>query len=184
MTESPPDDVEPRQVLATGFATYGIMAIAALGWLAGRDRTAELHTQSFGVHGPWLGAVVGLATGLLMAVVMAWLSPRLRVLRDIDAMVARTFVGIGETAALLFVIAGALAEELLFRLAAQDALGLFGTVALYSLLYSSVGGWRWLLIMVPHALLLGLLVQCGFGLFASTTANAIMNHLNLRRLRC
>ena len=34
-----------------------------------------------------------------------------------------------------------------------------------------------------HALVLGLLVQLGFGLLGSTTAHAVLNHLCLRRLQ-
>ena len=75
-------------------------------------------------------------------------------------------------------------EELFFRLAVQDAFGLPGSVAAYVLVNSSVGGVRWLPYLLVHAAVLGLLVQQGFGLLGSTVANAIMNHLNLWRLRC
>ena len=184
VNEIPPDEVGPGQMMATGMATYAFMVAAAVGWLGYRERLDQLPEQALGCHGPWLAAGVGLGAGLLMFAGLAWLSKRLQVLRELDAMVAKTFRASSEATTLAFVLCGAIAEELLFRLAAQDALGLFGSVALYSLLYSSFGGWRWLLFMAPHALLLGLLMHFGFGLLASTTANAIMNHLNLRRLRC
>lgn len=184
MTDLDDDDPEPRQVIGIGLATYAVMVAVALGWLSCRERLAELHTQAVGTHGPWLAAGAGVVTGVLMATALAWLSPRSQMLREYDAVVARTFAGTGEAVTMLVVLGGAIAEELLCRLAAQDAIGLPATVALNSLLYSCIGGWRWLLIMAPHALLLGLLVHFGLGLLASTTANAIMNHLNLRRLRC
>lgn len=184
MSDAPPGEPEPRQLLVAGCATYAVMAIGALAWLGWRGRLDQLAEQSFGRHGPWSAAAAGLAAGLLMAFGIAWLSPRWGVLRDLDAMVGRTFAGIGEAATLALVLWGALAEELLFRLAAQDALGLYGAVALHTFLYSSAAGWRLLFAVLPHALLLGVLVDSGFGLLASTAANAIMNHLNLRRLRC
>jgi hypothetical protein len=43
-------------------------------------------------------------------------------------------------------------------------------------------GLRWLPMAVLHATALGLLVWLGFGLLASTTANAVMNYLCLRRM--
>jgi membrane protease YdiL (CAAX protease family) len=180
----PPDQPLPQQVLTAGLTIYVGMAAVALGWLMARDRLDQLPLQAFGRHGPWVAAGVGLAAGLLLASGLAWSSSRLPALRELDAVMVRTFHASGDATTLVFVLAGAIAEELLFRLAMQDALGLFGAVALYSVMYSCIGGWRLLLFTVPHALLLGMLMHFGFGLLGSTTANAIMNHLNLRRLRC
>lgn len=185
VTQAPDDGpIEPRQVLGSGFVVYGVMMAGALLWLAVRDRDDAFAELAIGARGPWLGAAAGLGTGIALAFGLRWLRRVSPELRRLDAMVARAFTGVGEGTALLFVTSGALAEEMLFRLAVQDAFGLPGSVALHVLLYSSAGGWRWLLFLLPQALALGLLVQTGFGLLASTSANAIMNHLNLKRLRC
>jgi hypothetical protein len=79
---------------------------------------------------------------------------------------------------------GAIAEELFFRLAVQDAFGLAGSVAIATAVNSCVGGWRWMPLALVHALALGAIVHFGLGLLGSTTANAVSNYLNLRRIQC
>lgn len=182
--EEPDPPIEPRQVLASGFVVYGVMLLVAFAWLAYRDRSEAWTQLAIGERGPWLGALAGLVVGCALAIGMRQAVRRSSELQRLERLLVRSFDGVGDTAILCFVLSGALAEESLFRLAVQDAFGLPGSVAVHVLSYSCAGGWRWLPFLVPQALLLGLLVQEGFGLFAATAANAIMNHLNLKRLRC
>lgn len=182
--EPPGDEPDPRFLLVAGYVLHGALAAAALLWLWLRDRSDALATAAIGERGPWLGAAAGLAVGWLGARLCARVHPRLPRVQQLEATMRRSFRGTGDTAALLFVTAGAVAEELFFRLAVQDRFGLVGSVAASVAVNSSVAGLRWLPFAVVQALVLGLLVQHGFGLLGSTTATAVMNHLNLRRIQC
>ena len=98
-------------------------------------------------------------------------------------MVQDFFAGLGDRAAVAVVLLAAVAEELFFRLAVQDTFGLLGSVAASVLANASVGRWSWLVVALLHALLLGLLVELGFGLLASSTAHAVLNYLTWSGVR-
>ncbi len=184
VTETPADEPEPRLLIATGIVLYGVLAGVALAWLWLRDRTGALPEFAVGTRGPWAASAVGLAAGWLGARAMAWLGPRSPRMRELEATVARAFGRTSDAAAIAFVLAAAVGEELFFRLAVLDALGWPGSVAVATAVNSSVAGWRWLPVAFVHALALALLVQHGFGLLAATTASAVTNYLNLRRIQC
>jgi hypothetical protein len=180
-----PDDIQqPRAVLGAGALLYAVMAALALGWLWLRDRMDVLPAQAIGRHGPWLAAGLGLLIGWCGAMAFAVLVRRVQQFRAYAALTRRVFTDVGEISSMTFVLLGAVAEELLFRLAVQDAIGLVGAVAVYVLLHMGIGG-PWVIpVSLLHGLALGLLVHQGFGLLSSTTANAIMNYLSLRRIQC
>lgn len=170
---------EPAFVLLAGTVIYGLMGAAALGWLWLRDRGHMLFVQAIGEHGPLMASGVG----LLVGVVAASLMRRFASFGELVTAVERVIAGAGPSVGIAFSLIAALAEELFFRLAVQDALGLVGSVAAYVLLNSTVGGLRWLVFATLHALVLGSIVHFGFGLLGSTTAHAILNHLTLRRIQ-
>lgn len=175
---------EGPSLLAAGMVVYVAMGALALFWLWLRDRAQALPEYAVGTQGPVLGSGVGLVVGLLAARLFAYVNPRIPRMRALEATARRSFANASDTAAITFVVLASVSEELFFRLAVQDALGLVGSVAVASGLNSSLAGWRWLPFAILHALVLALLVQQGFGLLGSTTASAIMNHLNLRRIQC
>ena len=174
----------PGQLLASGVVFYVLLAAAGLAWMSLRDRLDVLPDLAVGAHGPWLASSVGLGLGVLLALFCGQLAQHSREMRAADELMRRTFDGMGQSAVLTLVLLGAVAEELFLRLAVQDAFGLVGSVAAFALVSMALGRPRLLLLAVVHATMLGAVVQLGFGLLASTTANAIMNHLNLRRLSC
>ncbi len=184
VTDSPEGELEPRAVLGVGVVLYCVLAVTALLWLWARDRLEALPLAAIGRHGPWLAAAVGLAVGWLGALVVAFMTTHMQKLREHETMTRRVFGCMGEVSAVAFVLVAAVAEELFFRLAVQDSFGLAGSVAVYVVLNISIGGLWWLPITLLHALALGLIVQQGFGLLGSATANAILNHLSLRRMQC
>lgn len=179
----PDEEPEPGLVLAAGVVIYGAMATAALAWLWMRDRMEVLPVQAVGEHGHWAASAVGLGVGLLGAWILNGATRRFSGLREVASQAQRLFARAGEGVGITFVLVSAIAEELFFRLAVQDAFGLLGSVAIYVLLNSSVGGLRWLVFTFAHALVLGLIVHFGFGLLGSTTAHAILNYLSLRRIQ-
>lgn len=174
----------PRTSLAFGSVLYVVMLGLAFVWLWIRDREAEFGRLAIGEHGPWIASGVGLATGWLGAMALRWFGPFSKSLHEVERLTAELFRRVRDTEAVLFLLVAALAEEVFFRLAVQDAFGLVGSVAAYVLLNSSVGGLGVVPFTALHALAMGLLVQQGFGLLASTTAHAIMNYLSLRRILC
>ncbi|MEO6595286.1 MAG: CPBP family glutamic-type intramembrane protease [Planctomycetota bacterium] len=179
--ESP--EPEPGLTFAAGSLLYGMVVAFALGWLWWRDRLGALPAAALGQHGPWAASGIGLAVGCLGAWLLGFLARRLTSLKY-EALARQVFGRMGEVPTLAFVLVGAVAEELFFRLAVQDALGLLGSVALCVLLHSSIAG-LWLIpFALLHALALGLIVQQGFGLLGSTTAHSILNYLSLRRMLC
>lgn len=173
---------DPAIVLATGTLVYGAMGAAALLWLSARDRLGALSEQAVGEHGPLAASAVGLGVGLIGAWILSQATKRFESLKDVASAAHRLFARASDGVAIAFVLISAIAEELFFRLAVQDLFGLFGSVAVYVLLNSSVGGLRWLAFTFLHAMVLGLIVHLGFGLLGSTTAHAVINYLSLRRV--
>lgn len=175
---------EPRFMLAAGAVLHAVLIAGALAWLWLRDRSEALPACAIGSHGPWLGVGLGAVVGVASARGLAVVGRHFPRLREVEALARRSFAGTGDVALALFVAFGAVAEELFFRLAVQDALGLAGSVALAAVVNSSVAGPGLLPIAALHALVLGLLVHQGFGLLGATTANAVMNYFHLRRIQC
>jgi len=179
----PEEEPEPGMVLAAGVVIYGAMGGAALLWLWFRDRLDALGELSIGEHGVLAGSALGLVVGVVGAFVVDRISRRFQSFEELTSTAQRLFARSGEGVGIAFALISAVAEELFFRLAVQDVFGLVGSVAVYVLLNSSVGGLRWIAFTAAHALVLGLIVQSGFGLLGSTTAHAILNHLCLRRIQ-
>lgn len=180
----PPDRgaADPRLSLAAAGCLYAAMLAGGLFWLWSRGRLGQLPEQAIGRRGLPEALAVGLAVGVAAAVTAALLARKWRFVREFDAEARRLFAPLAPAPLLAVVLVGAVAEELFFRLAAQDALGLFGSVAGYVLLHSSTAGWAWMPITALHGLVLGLLMQSGFGLLGTTVANAVMNHLCMLRI--
>lgn len=172
---------DPRQALLAAGCLYTLLLGVALAWLWSRDRLELVRTEAIGRHGPWWAAAAGLATGLAGTAVFLAVR-RSGLVRAVESQVRDVIAPLGDTPAFALVIAGAVAEEVFFRLAVQDAFGLPGAVAVCAVLGTCTIGWRLLPFTVLHATALGLLMQGGFGLLGTTTANAILNHLCLRRI--
>lgn len=179
----PEGESDPGLVLATGTVVYGAMGAAALLWLWARDRSDALYDQAIGEYGPLASSGVGLGVGLIGAWILSQAIKRFESLKSVASAAHRLFARASDGVAISFVLISAVAEELFFRLAVQDLFGLFGSVAVYVLLNSSVGGLRWLVFTFVHATVLGLIVHLGFGLLGSATAHAVINYLSLRRIQ-
>lgn len=177
-----PDDDAPG--LVAGYVGHALFAAIALVSLAWRDRLDELSLRAVGEHGPAVAAGVGLAIGSALALLLPPLRRFLPKLGRIEAELRRMFAGRGDASIAAFVAAGAAAEELLFRLALPDWLGVPAAVAIAAGVNSAVIGWAWLPLGLAHATAFCLMVAGGFGLLATATAGAVANYLMIRRLLC
>lgn len=180
------DDDEPEDApgLVAGYVGHALFAAIAFVSLAWRDRLDELPARAIGEHGLAVAAGSGLAIGLALALLLPPLRRFLPKLARIEAELRRTFTGRSDAAIAAFVAAGATAEELLFRLALPDWLGVPAAVAIAAGVNSAVIGWAWLPLGLAHAAAFCLMVGGGFGLLATATAGAIANYLMIRRLLC
>lgn len=173
--------MDPRQSLAAVGCLYAVLLAVAVFWLWSRDRLALLQTEAVGRRGVLLASAAGLLTGLAGTGIFLGVR-RFGFVRNVEVQVRGVFAPIGASSMLAVVLAGAVAEEVFFRLAVQDAFGLLGSVALCTVMSTCTVGLAWLPFLLLHATALGLLMHQGFGLLGTTTANAILNHLCLRRI--
>ena len=173
---------DPFLVLGLAVVVYGALVVAALLWLWCRGRTHAIAEMSIGRFGPLVASGVGLAIGVTFAAAHGWARRVLRGDNKLQANIERMFARWDERVGIAFAILAAFAEELFFRLAAQDAVGLTGSVTIYVLLNMRAVGLRWTMFTFSHAVALGGLVELGCGLVGSTSAHAVFNYLSLRRI--
>jgi hypothetical protein len=185
VSERPTDDggaPAPATVLWSAAFVYAAMTGGAWLWLHLRDRTGALAATALGEHGLWTAAGVGAAAGLLGAWSLSAVARRNGPVRSCEQRLARFIGAQSDRAALLLSLVSAIAEELTFRLAVQDALGPIAAVALYAALNTGPGFWPWLPVAVIAGALFSTLVVLGFGLLSATIAHALINYLTLRRI--
>ncbi|MBL8737077.1 MAG: hypothetical protein JNL12_11660 [Planctomycetes bacterium] len=172
----------PAQLLWTSVASNLLAVLAALVWLDWRGRLDHLVEIAVGGHGPLVDLGVGVAVGLWLAFLFALAARRSTALQDFDASARRLLAGLGDTGRSVMLLAGVLGEEFLVRGAALDALGPIGAVALFLGVIIASGMTRvWLPALLGTTMLVAL-IESGFGLLATSVANAVLNHCNMRRL--
>jgi len=183
--DGPADDEEPvapHQVVVSSLVLHALLVIVALGWLYARDRTEAVAELAIGERGPWFGLLAGVVAGIAFHGLVGAIAARTKALAGLDADLRGVFAGIDVRAADATLLVAALGEEFLLRCAAQDAFGWPAGVAVTVALVIASRHRRLWLLAVVYASMLGLLVECGFGLLGSSVANVVVNHLNLRRL--
>ncbi len=172
----------PQQVLLSAGIVYSGMIAAALVWLAWRGRVSALAESALGEHGALPAAGLGLAVGLAGASALALASRRSAGIRSCEGRVAAFLGALPDGAAVLLATSSAVAEELFFRLAVQDAFGPVAAVAAYVLLNTGPGFWPWLPVALAAGVSFAALVAGGFGLLSASIAHALINYLALRRI--
>jgi len=180
-----PGDVEPpdpRTAAIAGGCLYSVLLAGSVFWLALRDRLALVPAVALGVHGVAIAAGTGCAVGLVGYLAFAHGLCRQPTFVAMAEQVRRLLAGASQGPLLALVLVGAVSEEMFFRVAVQDQFGLVGSVATYSIVATGAMGWRWLPFAALHATALGGLMALGFGLLATTVANAVMNYLMIQRM--
>lgn len=179
---SAPADRNPAVVLTAAFAVYSLVAAAALLWLSARDRLDVLPKLALGERGLLFAAGSGLAVGLAAAAALAWAARRFSSVRRCEDEAASAIGGLPDGAMVAFALLAAVAEELLFRVAVQDALGVIAAVACYGAVNTGPRRWVWLPIALVLAAAFSALLALGCGLLSAAIAHALVNYLSLRRI--
>lgn len=178
----PPEEPTGHTASVASGCSLLVLVPGALFWLWLRDRTGEIERQVVGTAGPWLALGVGAAVGFGIAGGLALLARYLPAYRRLEDRL-QTFVGpLDDTRLLVVSFATALGEEVFFRLAALDALGLVGATVLYAAVNIGPRLWLWTGLAAVLGLGLGLLVEAGYGWLSAAAAHAIANQLTLRRI--
>lgn len=171
-----------QRTLAAGGCLYFVMLIAALAWIGLRGRMAVLPELAIGERGIWVSAGAGLATGLGLAALLQLAGMSSTAVRRCEQRILALLGPLEDGGILLLSLLAALAEELFFRLAVQDAFGAPVAVALYVALNTGPGYWAWAPIALVAGVAFSALVATGFGLLSATVAHAVMNYLAMRRI--
>ena len=172
----------PPLVVPLAAVFYAAMIAGAWLWLWLGDRLPILGVAAIGEHGIWAAAGLGLGAGLGGALALERLARRSGAVHRCERRIAALLGPLRDGQILQLSLLSAIAEELFFRLALQDALGLPAAVAIYAGLSTGPGFWAWAPIAAAAAALFGGLLQLGFGLLAATAAHAVINYLSLRRI--
>jgi membrane protease YdiL (CAAX protease family) len=169
-------------VIAT--VTYAVLLAAAWLWLWLRERDALLTTAAFGERGepiPSLaaGVAVGLGTGVLFAA-----AARLPPLARLQRVLAGLLGPLQEGEILWLALLSGVAEEAFFRLALQDALGLWPASLIFAAFHVAPGvSLLWAPLALAMGALFGWMMVAGYGFAAVALAHALFNYLSLRRMQ-
>lgn len=178
-----PDGTAPGgKNLAFAGCLYSLLLGGALLWLGLRHALGELPRQAVGEHGLLAAAGVGLGGGLGATGALALASRGSAAVRAVEERMAAILGRMDDSRLCAFALLASVAEEVFFRLAAQDALGLPLAVALYVAVNTGPGFLAWMPVALGAGLLFSGMVAAGFGLLSATSAHAIVNYLSLRRI--
>jgi membrane protease YdiL (CAAX protease family) len=177
-----PEPEDHRALLQVAGCLYTLLLLAALLWLWARDALEALPRMAVGSHGVLVSGATGLGAGLLGSLLLALAARRFRAMQSLERKVATMMGELSDAQILALSVFGALAEELFFRLAVLDALGLEWSVALFVVLNTGPGFWAWAPVALLMAVGFGAMVVSGFGLLSVTAAHALINYLTLRRI--
>ncbi len=162
---------------------YSLFVAAAVVWLWLRDRAGQIPIAAGGELGLPLSMATGVTVGLALSGVFAasarYLGPCARLEQRLHGLLG----SLGDREITVLALFSALGEEFFFRLAMQDALGLYWSAAIFGLLHFGPKGTRlWTAMSVVLGLGFGWMMELGCGLLSVTVAHALVNYVSLRRM--
>lgn len=162
---------------------YSLFVAGGFFWLWLRDRTGQIPMQAGGELGLPLSMAAGTAVGLglsgVFAVSVRYLGSCARLEQRLHGLLG----SLSEREITVLALFSALGEEFFFRLAMQDAIGLYWSAAVFGLLHlGPKGTWLWTVLSVLLGLGFGWMMELGCGLLSVTVAHALVNYLSLRRM--
>ncbi len=178
------EEIPSGALIFAGSLVYAALAAAAGIWLWLRDRTDVVVEQSIGPHGLWVSIGSGLAVGLGVSGVASLLTRYSGAFSRLQQRLATMIGPLRDGQILVLALVSSVGEEFFFRLAMQDALGLWWTVAIFGLLHSGPRGLLlWTVLALMLGALFGVMMECGLGLLSVTLAHALINFLSLNRMQ-
>ena len=175
------DPLGRAATMASGCSLLLFVPVSLL-WLALRDRSEIIGERAIGPVGPWMSLGAGLGAGLVVTGVLAMLARYLPAHARLERRFRKALGPLDDRWILFLSLATAIGEELLFRLAAVDALGVWGAALVYAAINTGPGLWLWTAIAFALAVGFGAMVEAGFGLMSVTAGHAIASYLTLRRI--
>lgn len=177
---------QPEQAPSLAWAAvvlYALLLLAGYGWLWLRDRTGQVTATAVGEHGLLWSMGLGVAVGLALSGVFAAAIRHTRAFARLERRLAALVGPLSDSETTVLALFSALGEEFFFRLAMQDALGLYWSAAIFGLLHLGPRGtWLWPVLAGALGLGFGWMVQAGCGLLSVTVAHALVNYISLRRM--
>lgn len=162
---------------------YAAMALGAVvwGWLRGAP---DLLTPDPVPLDPWLGAACGLGLGASAVLLARGLLVRVPRVRSLSLRMARLLGPLDGVTILVLAAVSAVAEELLFRGAAQPTLGVVPTALIFGGLHIGPDRsfWPWTLNAVVMGLALGVLVWATGSVLPAVLAHFTINYFNFHQL--
>ena len=182
--------LEPRtgdggggSIIGGALVLYSALGFAGYLWLWLRERSGRIAEVALGEPGLWGSAGIGAAVGFGVSGVLALLTRRFSPFARVESRLAAMIGPLTEAEIIVLALSSSLGEELFFRVAMQDAWGLWPTAIVFGLLHVGPSG---LLPWTFMALLLGVgfgwMMTAGYGLLSVTMAHALINYLSLRRM--
>ena len=172
-----------RVALAFGASVlYGIFVLIAVFWFWVRGRQDHLPTLAVGEHGILVSLAAGVAVGLLIAGAIRLLTRYVQAFARLEAQLTEVVGELSESEIIVIAMASAIGEEMLFRGAMQDHLGLYVSALVFGLLHTGPGLWLWTCVAALLGLLFGAMIHFEFGLLSVTVAHALINFTSLRRM--
>lgn len=168
-------------MLPTAIVFYGLLLAGGVFWLWLRDRLPIIHSHAVGSHGLWVGVAAGAGLGCAVSGVLLLAARYSRVYARLEAWLSELIGPLSDAEVMGLALLSGVIEEFFFRLAMQDALGIYWTSALFALLHG--GRWLWAVMSGILGLVFGWMMIAGFGLVSVAVAHAVINYLGLRRAR-
>ena len=191
----PPDDLPPQNgaggsdPLLTppkfGMAAvmfYALLTGAGLVWLSLRDRLEALPPLAIGEHGPAVSLISGAAVGWLLGIAVALSVRYLPPFRELDARLRGMMGSPTEPQMLAIAISSGVGEEVFFRCALQDYVGVWFAALIFAGLHTGPGLLLWGAYALVVGLAFGWMVEAGLGLLSVSVAHALVNYISLRRM--
>lgn len=179
---------QPEEGARSGFAAtaawlYVVLTAAGLFWLWMRDRLAVVPAAPAGEHGLLVSMAIGIAVGLACSALFAAASRGAESFRRLEKRLAALIGPVTDRDIVVLALFSAVGEEFFFRLAMQDALGLYPTAGIFALLHIGPRGTRlWTVMAALLGLGFGWMMAAGCGLMSVTAAHALINYLSLARM--
>ena len=170
-------------IVAAAVVVYALFAGSGWLWMWLRDRAFRVPMAGAGDVGLPASMGIGIGIGLLLSGLFALLSRYWPPFARLEGRLAELIGPLGENEIIVLALCSSVGEEFFFRLAAQDALGLWPAAIAFGLLNIGPGGLAlWSVLAFALGVGFGWMMELGCGLLSVTAAHAVINYLSLHRM--